>query len=41
VSIGELIDEFCVLTKFGGKYLRGWNTQNLTLSDEPDDLEMV
>lgn len=41
VSIGELIDEFCALTKFGGKYLRGWNAQNLTLSDEPDDLETV
>lgn len=41
VTIGELIEEFCSLKKFG-QYLRGWNSQNLTLSDEPDDnLERV
>jgi putative ATP-dependent endonuclease of OLD family len=36
VTIGELIDEFCSLNKYG-QYLRGWDTTNLILSDEPDD----
>lgn len=36
VSIGELIDEFCSLSKYG-QYLRGWDTTKLILSDEPDD----
>ncbi|MHA6860356.1 ATP-dependent nuclease [Ralstonia pseudosolanacearum] len=36
VSIGELIDEFCSLNKYG-HCLRGWDSTNLTLSDEPED----
>lgn len=41
VTIGELIDEFCSLRKYG-QYLRGWNSMNLSLSEEPDDnLEAV
>ncbi len=36
VSIGELIEEFCSLRKYG-QYLRGWNAADLSLSDEPDD----
>lgn len=36
VSIGELVDEFCSLNKYG-QYLRGWNSADLSLSDEPDD----
>jgi len=40
-TIGELIEEFCSLNKYG-QYLRGWNAKTLTLSDEPDDqLEKV
>lgn len=35
-SIGELIEEFCSLNKYG-QYLRGWNATTSTLSDEPDD----
>lgn len=41
VTIGELTEEFCSEYKYG-HYLRGWCTQTLTLSDEPDDhLEKV
>lgn len=41
VTIGELIEEFCSLNKYG-QYLRGWDATTLTLSDEPDDhLEKV
>lgn len=36
VSIGELIGEFCSLSKYG-QYLRGWNAKDLNLLDEPDD----
>ncbi|WP_186173271.1 ATP-dependent nuclease [Burkholderia gladioli] len=36
VSIGELIDEFCSLNKYG-YWLRGWDAANLILSDEPED----
>ena len=36
VSIGELLEEFCSLHKYG-QYLRGWDATTLTLSDEPDD----
>ncbi|MBU9312892.1 ATP-dependent nuclease [Burkholderia multivorans] len=36
VSIGELIDEFCSLNKYG-YWLRGWDATNLILSDEPED----
>lgn len=36
ISIGDLISEFCSLNKYGN-YLRGWNINDLTLSDEPDD----
>lgn len=36
VSIGELIDEFCSLNKYG-QYLRGWDATTLKLLDEPDD----
>lgn len=36
VSIVELIEEFYSLSKYG-HYLRGWNTVDLILSDEPDD----
>ena len=40
-TIGELIEEFCSLNKYG-QYLRGWDATTLTLSDEPDDqLEKV
>lgn len=41
VTIGELIEEFCSLRKYG-HYLRGWNKNDLILTDEPDDhLEKV
>lgn len=41
VTLGDLIDEFCALSKYG-QYLRGWDASTLTLSDEPDDhLETV
>ncbi|MFH1216478.1 MAG: AAA family ATPase [Pseudomonadota bacterium] len=41
VSIGDLIDEFCSLNKYG-QHMRGWDATKLTLSDEPDDhLEKV
>ncbi|MGK8194747.1 ATP-dependent nuclease [Burkholderia cepacia] len=36
VSIGELIDDFCSLNKYG-HCLRGWDATTLTLSDEPED----
>jgi len=36
VTIGELIEEFCSLKKYG-LYLRGWDAATLTLLDEPDD----
>lgn len=36
VSIGELIEEFCSLNKYG-HCLRGWDATTLTLSDEPED----
>lgn len=36
VSIGELIEEFCSLSKYG-HYLRGWSIADLILLDEPDD----
>lgn len=40
-TIGELIEEFCSLNKYG-QYLRGWGATTLILSDEPDDqLEKV
>jgi putative ATP-dependent endonuclease of the OLD family len=41
VTIGDLIEEFCSLNKYG-HYLRGWDSAALKLSDEPDDhLERV
>lgn len=36
VSIGELIEDFCSLNKYG-HCLRGWDTKTLKLTDEPDD----
>lgn len=36
VTIGDLIEEFCSLYKYG-HYLRGWNEAALKLVDEPDD----
>jgi putative ATP-dependent endonuclease of the OLD family len=36
ISIGELIEEFCSLSKYG-HLLRGWDTKTLKLTDEPDD----
>lgn len=36
VSIGNLIEEFCSLNKYG-QYLRGWDAAKLQLHDEPDD----
>ncbi|MBK1820495.1 ATP-dependent nuclease [Burkholderia orbicola] len=36
VSIGELVEEFCSLKKYG-HCLRGWDAKTLTLHDEPDD----
>jgi hypothetical protein len=41
VTIGDLSEEFCSLNKYGN-YLRGWDTVELKLTDEPDDhLESV
>lgn len=41
VTIGDLIHEFCALTKYGN-YLRGWDAATLEVIDEPDDhLESV
>lgn len=41
VTIGELVEEFCSLNKYGN-YLRGWDAAALKLTDEPDDhLECV
>lgn len=41
VTIGDLVDEFCSINKYGN-YLRGWDAAALKLSDEPDDhLETV
>lgn len=36
VTIGDLIEEFCSLNKYGN-YLRGWDAAALKLTDEPDD----
>ncbi|MGL6426076.1 ATP-dependent nuclease [Aeromonas hydrophila] len=36
VTIGELVEEFCSLNKYGN-YLRGWDAAALKLTDEPDD----
>ncbi|BEU81000.1 hypothetical protein EAG21025_43130 (plasmid) [Enterobacter asburiae] len=36
VTIGDLVEEFCTLTKYGN-YLRGWDITALKLMDEPDD----
>lgn len=41
VTIGDLIHEFCSLSKYGN-YLRGWDAAALKVIDEPDDhLESV
>jgi len=41
VSIGDLVEDFLSLNKYG-LYLRGWNTKDGKLVDEPDDdLESV
>lgn len=41
VTIGDLVEEFCSLNKYG-HFLRGWDTATLKLTDEPDDhLERV
>jgi hypothetical protein len=41
VSIGDLSEEFCSLNKYG-HCLRGWDTKNLKLLDEPeDDIERI
>lgn len=41
VTIGDLVEEFCSLTKYG-HCLRGWDAVALRLTDEPDDhLERV
>jgi putative ATP-dependent endonuclease of OLD family len=41
VTIGDLVEEFFSLTKYG-TYLRGWDAAALKLTDEPDDhLESV
>ncbi|MES2999468.1 MAG: AAA family ATPase [Pseudomonadota bacterium] len=41
VTIGDLIEEFCSLSRYG-HYLRGWDLATLELADEPDDhLERV
>ncbi|MFM1701542.1 ATP-dependent nuclease [Aeromonas salmonicida] len=41
VTIGDLVEEFCSLNKYG-TYLRGWDATALKLTDEPDDqLESV
>ncbi|MDD2103631.1 ATP-dependent nuclease [Pseudomonas putida] len=36
VTIGDLVDDFCSLNKYG-YYLRGWDRDALELTDEPDD----
>lgn len=36
ITIGELIEDFCSLLRYGS-YLRGWNATALELVDEPDD----
>lgn len=36
VTIGNLVEEFCSLNKYGN-YLRGWDAAALKLADEPDD----
>lgn len=41
VTIGDLVEEFCSLNKYG-HCLRGWDAAALKLTDEPDDhLEQV
>ena len=41
VTIGDLIEEFCSLNKYGN-HLRGWDAAGMKLTDEPDDhLESV
>lgn len=41
VTIGALTEAFCSLDKYG-QYLRGWDSVNLKLTDEPEDhLESV
>ena len=41
VTVGDLIEEFCSLNKYG-HHLRGWDAAALKLSDEPEDhLERV
>jgi putative ATP-dependent endonuclease of the OLD family len=41
VTIGNLPDEFFQITKYG-QHLRGWNSETLTLEDEPrDEIENV
>lgn len=40
-TIGDLVDDFCSLKKYG-QYLRGWDNDTLMVVDEPDDhLESV
>lgn len=36
ITIGELVEEFCSLDKYG-HHLRGWDAVALKLTDEPDD----
>lgn len=36
ITIGDLVEEFCSLNKYG-KHLRGWDAATLKLTDEPDD----
>lgn len=36
VTIGDLVDELCSLSKYGS-YLRGWDAAGQKLADEPDD----
>lgn len=41
ITLGALTEAFCALDKYG-QYLRGWDSENLELADEPDDdLESV
>jgi len=41
ITIGALTEAFCALDKYG-QYLRGWDSANLKLTDEPEDhLESV
>lgn len=41
VTIGDLVDDFCSLNKYGN-CLRGWDAEVMELTDEPDDhLESV